>query len=202
MSPDLDAIAARLAASPPESLQGDGRTRAAVAMIVRQGAGGLEVLLIQRAPHNLDPWSGHLAFPGGKVEQGENPRQAAERETLEEVGIDLAQATYLGALGEISGMTLPVRVSCYLFLLGSSDCRPVLNEEVSDAFWVSLGDLMAAERQISATVHFDGGAHQVPAIQLPRDGIPVLWGLTYRMVRNFIGLCMLQQDECRTGTCG
>src|SRR6185369_3871770 len=63
------------------------RVPAAVAMILRQGPGGLEMLFIERAEHENDPWSGNLAFPGGKVEPGEEPRQAAERETLEEIGL-------------------------------------------------------------------------------------------------------------------
>src|SRR5512147_3188865 len=73
-----------------------GRTRAAVAMIMRELPGDLEILFIERATDARDPWSGHLAFPGGKVEQGEQARQAAERETLEEIGLVLESERYLG----------------------------------------------------------------------------------------------------------
>ena len=58
------------------------RKGAAVAMILREAVEDVEMLFIERARHDSDPWSGHLAFPGGKVEEGEQPQEAAERETL------------------------------------------------------------------------------------------------------------------------
>ena len=188
----LDCIAASLAAASPADLEADDRTRAAVAMILRQGGSGLELFLIQRASHDQDPWSGHLAFPGGKVEPGEEPKQAAERETCEEVGLDLGKARYLGPLGEITGHSLPVRVAGYVYALNGCGSRPVLSDEVHDSFWVGFKDLLDDERHITATVTFDGRAHQVPAIRLPFADIPVLWGLTYRMVMNFMAICRLR----------
>jgi 8-oxo-dGTP pyrophosphatase MutT (NUDIX family) len=67
-----------------------------------------EVLFIKRAARDGDPWSGHVAFPGGKNE-GESDMACAARETLEEVGLDL--------LGSGGG-------GGYLFL-GRLDDRPV-----------------------------------------------------------------------------
>ena len=86
------------------------RGRAAVAMIVRVLPGDLEILFIERATDVRDPWSGHLAFPGGKVESGEQARQAAERETREEIGLALESERYLGRMSDIVGANLPVRV--------------------------------------------------------------------------------------------
>jgi len=64
---------------------------AAVALILLTGPAGLEMLFIERARHDDDPWSGNLGFPGGKVEETDDgERQAAERETREEIGLDLA----------------------------------------------------------------------------------------------------------------
>jgi hypothetical protein len=62
--------------------------RAAVALILRTGSCGLEMLFIERALRADDPWSGDLGFPGGKVEAGErDPRLTAERETMEEIAL-------------------------------------------------------------------------------------------------------------------
>lgn len=164
----------------------DDRTRAAVAMILHQGEAGIEMLFIQRAPHELDPWSGHIAFPGGKLEEDEAECQAACRETAEETGIDLVEGRYLGRLSDIVGSNLPVKVSCCLFGVNREMCRPVLNDEVSDLFWVSLADLRDPDRSMQSSVAFGEKTFHVPAIRLPIENKPVLWGITYRLVIQFL----------------
>ncbi|RKP07586.1 NUDIX hydrolase domain-like protein, partial [Thamnocephalis sphaerospora] len=64
--------------------------------------GRTEILYIRRTSNPRDPWSGQIAFPGGKREHGETDRQATERETREEVGLDLCSEsfTFIGALDE------------------------------------------------------------------------------------------------------
>lgn len=163
----------------------EGRTRAAVAMVLSQGHHGLEMLFIQRAAHDLDPWSGHIAFPGGKLEAGELEWQAACRETFEETGISLEQHQYLGRLSDIVGANLPVVVSCCLYLVDRNQCVPVLNEEVRDLFWVAFSDLSDPGRHLQSSVAFGDKCFNVPAIRLPVDDKPVLWGITYRLVKQF-----------------
>lgn len=182
----FDTIARLLDLRKPEEVPADERTRAAVAMILRQGGNDPEMLFIERAAHERDPWSGDLAFPGGKVEAGEEPRQAAERETREEIGLELANARYLGRLAEITGARLPVRVSCFVYGIEGGSLETVLSDEVKDLFWVGLEELMAPERRVTAPVRFDDQGFDVPAIRLPQDGKPVLWGLTYRLTMEFL----------------
>lgn len=175
------------------------RTRAAVAMILHQSDAGHEMLFIQRAAHDLDPWSGHIAFPGGKLEDGEQECQAACRETLEEIGVDLEQAHYLGRLSDIVGANLPVRVSCCLFGVDRTGYRPVLNDEVRDLFWVTLDDLRDPERHVQTSVAFGEKRFDVPAIRLPVDDKPVLWGITYRLVMQFLDV--LDNDTAPGAEC-
>lgn len=197
---EFDRIAALLAVRSgdvvPDSVD---RTRASVAMILHQTADDVEMLFIQRAAHDLDPWSGHIAFPGGKLEEGELECQAACRETLEEIGIDLEQGRYLGRLSDIIGANLPVRVSCCLFGVDRMGYHPILNEEVRDLFWVTLSDLRDPERHLQSSVAFDQKRFEVPAIQLPVENKPVLWGITYRLVRQF--LCVLEDRATGEGLC-
>jgi len=162
---------------------------AAVAMILRQGARGLELLYIQRAHCSSDRWSGNIAFPGGKAKPGESLRETAERETAEEIGLDLAEALYLGRLPEVLGTTLPVRVSCFVYWLPASGAGLALNGEVYDTFWADLDDLMDPPRRITSTVCFDGQVFDTPAIRLAWHGAPVLWGLTYRLTCRFLEIC-------------
>jgi 8-oxo-dGTP pyrophosphatase MutT (NUDIX family) len=185
----FDHIAKLLERSKSEpDVSADDRTRASVAMILHQGRNDLEMLFIQRAAHDLDPWSGHIAFPGGKLEKGELECQAACREAHEEIGIDLNQARYLGRLSDIVGANLPVRVSCCLFVVDRTLYRPVLNDEVRDLFWVTLSDLCDSGRHLPSRVAFGEKWFEVSAIKLPVDNKPVLWGITYRLVMQFLHL--------------
>jgi 8-oxo-dGTP pyrophosphatase MutT (NUDIX family) len=172
------------------------QTPAAVAMILHQGATDLEVLFIQRASHDMDPWSGHIAFPGGKLEGDEMPCQAACRETLEEIGINLRDGRYLGRLSDIIGTNLPVRVSCCLFGVDKNHVRPALNEEVRSLFWVPLSDLRDPQRHARSPVAFDDKTFDVPAIRLPVENTPVLWGITYRLVMQFLAILADDAVEC------
>lgn len=166
----------------------EGRTRASVALILREIPNDLEILFIERARDDRDPWSGHLAFPGGKVEQGEQARQAAERETREEIGLDLGPELYIGRMSDIIGANLPVRVSCFAYGVKTEIDAPVESSEVRDVFWVRLSDLLKPESNQIASVGFGGTSLKVPAIVMPQPGKPVLWGLTYRLVLQFMDI--------------
>lgn len=181
----FDEIASRL----PQTFQADvlspcERKPAAVALILRENSDGLELFFIERARHPGDPWSGNIGLPGGRMDARDRDlRQTAERETLEEVGIDLGMAGYLGRLPDVVGANLPVRVSCFVYSL-HQPVQPVLSHEVHDAFWFGLGELWEPQRQVTASVSFDGRSLEAPAIQLHPQR-PVLWGITYRLVSQF-----------------
>ncbi|PLX85172.1 MAG: CoA pyrophosphatase [Desulfuromonas sp.] len=187
-APSLGQIAGTLSVHQPKTHAPAHRTHAAVAMILRPAKGGPEILFIERAHHEGDPWSGDLGFPGGRIEPEDGgARDASMRETREEIGVDLAGARLLGRLDDLSGAHLPIVVSCFVFALeGPVDFS--LNEEVMDAFWVPLENLIAPERHAHATVHFRGTALVRPALRLLEPPRPVLWGITYRLVSRFLTL--------------
>lgn len=182
----LDDIRRRLLSRPARLLESGTLRHAAVALIVRGGAVGPEVLFIERARHEGDPWSGDLGFPGGKIERGDGSAQrAAERETLEEIGLDLGRGDYLGRLDDIAGAHLPVAVSCFVYAV-AAEVPLAFSAEVVDAFWAPLGALCDPARHRLATVHFRGEPLQRPAIELRSAGETVLWGITYRLVAQFL----------------
>lgn len=181
----LDLIAQSLARTSPDfSDRVCERKPAAVALILRENGAGLELFFIERARHPDDPWSGNIGFPGGRMDrQDADLRRTAERETREEVGIDLRTASYLGRLSDVVGANLPVRVACFVYGL-RQPVTPVLSHEVHDAFWYRLDQLWEPQRQMLAAVRFEGRTLESPAIQLDPQR-PVLWGITYRLVGQF-----------------
>lgn len=162
-----------------------GHLIAAVALVVRPGQ-PLDVLLIRRAVSEKDPWSAHMAFPGGKLDQGdENLLVTAMRETQEEVGVNLLDAAeYLGRLPvvAVSRLERALQIHPFVFALkGSVEFRT--NHEVDRVFWVALDSLTDGSRETTVLQESNGNRLRYPAWDV--DGHPV-WGLTYRMLRSLL----------------
>lgn len=188
---DLAGIANILANHQPEILTLDNRVHAAVSMLLKQGSASPQVLFIIRAEHAQDPWSGNIAFPGGRLNQDdESPQQAAERETFEELAFDLSQASYLGRLNDLYGATMPVLVSCFVYqLLEPATFKP--NHEVAATFWSPIERLLEQERHHLRTIVYRGEERTHPVVELLDPRQPLLWGITYRLMRSFFELCDL-----------
>lgn len=165
-----------------------GHRHAAVALLLRSGASGPEILYLLRATHDDDPWSGDIGFPGGHVDDTDaSSRAATEREVREEIGLDLTQGEALGRLDDIAGAHLPIIVSCFPYLVPAK--LPLqLNHEVVETFWVPLHQLIDPRRHRTTTVSFRGETLQRPAVDLLGPGRPVLWGITYRLTAQFLGI--------------
>lgn len=165
--------------------------RAAVAAIVRPVSDDCEVLLIRRAQQVGDPWSGHMAFPGGKMDPEDvDLRATAQRETLEEVGIDLAGHEFLGRLDDIpatpKGQRSGMVVAPHVFALQQSATLSLNTGEVAAAHWVPLSPLLRGESQAQREFEREGRRIILPAFAVAeRD---VVWGLTYRMLSDLLEL--------------
>ena len=121
--------------------------RAAVAMILREEHGETQILMIKRAERSSDPWSGHMAFPGGRMDKTDRHGfDVAVRETEEEIGLQLVDSDpCIGRLSEIMthfqwGRRAMV-VSPYVFRL-DRDVEFAPNYEVAEVIWVPLGFLL------------------------------------------------------------
>ena len=168
-----------------------GIKRASVALILRTFSGEPEILFIQRADSEKDPWSGQIAFPGGGEEKLDTGlEQTAIRETLEEVGVSLNRKMIIGRLDDLQGSNrnraLNLAISCFVFKL-ENNVRVTPNYEVADAFWVPLSSLNDPENHFRyQTAH---RSDPFPATRLGpgnKGQQRVVWGLTYRFVQRFI----------------
>jgi len=90
-------ISDRMAAHQPAAPVGEYEREAAVAIIIEEDSTTLRFYLTQRAA-GLRRHAGQWALPGGRLDEGETPLEAAIRETREEIGLDMAPSQSLGQL--------------------------------------------------------------------------------------------------------
>jgi len=187
MARTLDAIEARLAAASPVLDVKDVRMAAAVALVLREVDGDLEALFIRRAEHDDDPWSGDLAFPGGRLDPGDADAQAAaERESREELSLDLSGARRLGRISDVLGHAESIRVSAFVYGI-EGDPKLVPNYEIAEAFWSPLAHSTAPDRQEMRDFTYANVVSTLPTIRLLDDPrAPVLWGITYKFMDEFM----------------
>lgn len=174
-------------AAPSPRLVLDRPRRAAVALVLApetDDADALSLLLVRRAEREGDPWSGHMALPGGHAHVTDaDLAHTARRETLEEVGVDLSDAQLLGRLDDVSPMrTSELAVRPFVFW---SRTRPgiVLSDEVSEVIWVSLRALAEGTLKSTREVTVRGSTLLVPAYVI---GERVVWGMTFHLLERFL----------------
>jgi 8-oxo-dGTP pyrophosphatase MutT (NUDIX family) len=164
-----------------------GRRRAAVACVLRFERGQPEVLLMRRAEHPGDRWSGHVSFPGGREDRGDRELlTTAVRETREELGLDLAAAPLLGRTEPVravaKGEILPMTISPFVFEWRGEPTLS-LSAEAVEAFWLPLD---VAHSGVLDD-RYDYRLGPLP-MKLPcwRFEGRVIWGLTYQMLTRFL----------------
>lgn len=182
---DIHHLRTRLAAHTPERVDTRDRDRASVAIVLRQGPDSAEVLLIERAIREGDPWSGHMAFPGGRLERADrSTRGAAARETFEEVGVDLAGAEYLGRLDDRVGnprISRRLVISAHAFHLEEHQGFALQEDEVRTAFWFPIAGLLDEERRVEHVIP-EMPDVRFPGILVGEPDRHVVWGLTFRIL--------------------
>jgi 8-oxo-dGTP pyrophosphatase MutT (NUDIX family) len=165
--------------------------RAAVAVLIRLGSSfEPEVLFIRRAVYERDPWSGQIAFPGGREEPGDGTLLGtAARETREETELDITGGAHLiGTLDDLRPRTVrlpPIVVRPFVFLMPEPP-RIVLSPEVAESFWVPLGVLL--DRSVWRDTTVVAGGLEMSRFAFHHDGY-VVWGMTERILSGLLELC-------------
>ena len=140
------------------------------------------VLLIRRAERAGDPWSGHMALPGGRQDPAEPDLvTTAIRETQEEVGLVLRPEHLAGSLDDVVPRTPvlpPIAVRPFVFLLDRR-LDPAPNPEVAATQWVPLDRLLDPVNHDTVQYEIRGENRQFPAYRLDES---VVWGLTERIL--------------------
>lgn len=152
---------------------------AAVALLLKPADQDFKILFVKRVESPTDPWSGQMAFPGGKRDmKDQNLKQTVIRETLEETNINLLdRCRFLGVMEPLRSLPrLEMKILPFVILL-EQEPEIKLNEELEWFVWIQLEELV----QHRGMVKFSFG--EVPAYIV---GNSVIWGLTYRILENFV----------------
>lgn len=181
----IDRLRARLKSRAPARIEEPGTIETSVALVLAPRATGPELLFIKRAERAEDPWSGHIALPGGRREPGEDRLATARRETLEETSLDLSAAELLGELDDLHPRTPvlpPVVIRPFVFTVPSRAATSC-SAEVSECLWLGVSELAASSG--TARVPIRGELREVEAFVV--DG-RVIWGLTHRILTQLLEL--------------
>ena len=172
---------------------------AAVSVVVRARA-DLDFLLIKRAHSELDPWSGHMALPGGRWDPTDTSLiHTARRETLEETGVDLQRiGSPLGRLDDVATTSplLPkLRIAAFVFGVPGDVEATVASDEVEQVHWVPLDTLRAPGTGTSVEMTLPGGQRVFPSYHVAGEHV---WGLTHRILTHLLELYPeLRLDQLR-----
>ncbi len=153
---------------------------AAVLIPVVERASGLSVILTRRSD-TLTSHRGQVAFPGGRLEPGEGPVEAAVREAYEEVGLDPALVEPLGLCSRYETVTSFV-VTPVLALVGPGATLTPSPDEVAEVFEAPL-DFLMNEANHERRFHEDPDGRKRWFYAMPYQG-QFIWGATAGMLRD------------------
>jgi len=164
--------------------------RSAVAMILQVRVGELHILMIKRAEREGDPWSGHMAFPGGRMDKTDAHGYAvAVRETEEEVGLSLSpEDQCIGRLTDLNARphrgTFGMAVSPFVFRL-EREVQFTPNHEVAEVVWVPLEFLLDTDNREQMVWKYKGVEIPMPCYMYEDRRI---WGLSLMMLDELLDL--------------
>ncbi len=162
---------------------------ASVMVMLREASDGYSMLFIKRREYISDLFSGHMAFPGGKMQKGDRTKlETAIRETLEETGIDLKKnGRILGELDDVSPVNPKANhyiVSPYLALV-EEHTRVKPNEEIAEFVWIPFLDLRDEKTLEIRVIEKYGMKLEEFTFHYQNY---VIWGMTARILHQFLSL--------------
>ena len=146
--------------------------------------GAARVVLTRRSSA-LRSHTGQVSFPGGRLDEGEEPVTAALREAKEEVGLDPGTVEIVGELSPLVTISSGAAITPFVGVLpGRPDLHPNPSE-VERVFDVALTELTAADVYHEELWPFPGGERSMYVFDLDGDTV---WGATARMLTELLDL--------------
>ena len=161
----------------PDTKLPEGRVlRPAAVLVAFDQAGNL---LLTKRSARLKHHPGQIAFPGGKVEQGETLIDAALREAQEEVGLPTGLVEVLGTLPPHETVTSYIATPVIAMINGHFDAVPEAGE-VDEVFRVPFDHVATPSNFRIEGRRWQGRKRYYYAVPY---GPYYIWGATARMLR-------------------
>ncbi len=159
---------------------------AAVCMILKQAdsKNSLEVLLLKRRSFEGDPWSGQIAFPGGRSKSGETLLETVKREVMEETGINLDDLEVVGPLAQVFPGNFSIRVTPFVAIAPPDIEVRIDHNEIDDYFWTPTSYFLDGNN--SSIFSFSRQGRKIDALAFVYMGKYVIWGMTLRIIEDFL----------------
>lgn len=146
----------------------------------------LVMLFLKRNARVDDPWSGHIAFPGGRfIEQDRDILSTAARELMEETGIDMRDCEILGALNEVTPSSFrSIQVTPFVILAPEKVYINLDQNEIERFFWIPVSYFRDQLNIRPHSIVRLGLKTEVPSYKFVEEN--VIWGLTFRIIQDLI----------------
>jgi len=165
--------------------------RCAVNLLLRDDNGhDVELLMIQRAERDGDPWSGQMGFPGGRMDEADqNIFATAMREMHEEVGIEASRFELIGRLSDLMTRSQvwhkPMVITPFVGRLSGDSFNA--NHEVASVVWIPLTFLADVSNRQPMPYKGHGMSLTMPCYVYDSKRI---WGLSLAMIDELLRLLM------------
>lgn len=185
--PRIQSLAGALAGTEPRLAKRDGDPFEAGVLLAIRPRDELELLIIKRAEIEGDPWSGHMALPGGRRDTDDTDLLAtALRETEEETGVAVPAEAVLGRLDEVrprSRRLVPLIIAPFVAVVDPSTRAAPAPAEVDQVLWIPLGVLGSDEAVSEVVIDLEDESRAFPSLTYNEH---VIWGLTHRVLMQFL----------------
>jgi 8-oxo-dGTP pyrophosphatase MutT (NUDIX family) len=172
----------------PQGSESSKYPKAAVAMLLHPDKQGSELLtlMVRRKTRETDPWSGQMAFPGGRYSETDRDLLATViREVIEEIGVDLRKTSILGSLDEVIGGSFPITVRPYVALTEEGKMEIMVDHrEIESCVWIPLSFFQDRRNIQPLKIDRRGQTLQFPSYKYL--GNEIIWGMTLRIIEDFL----------------